>query len=101
MKHLYQQTCKRSEGIRRRGFQLVEIWECEFKRQINEDQRLKQFVENHKAEDPIVARDALRGGRTNAACLLRTVSGTEQIKYVDFTRYRISNFKGLILSNFK
>jgi hypothetical protein len=66
-------------------YKLIEIWECEFKQQIKDSLDLQSFLQNNcNISDPINARDALFGGRTNSLKLYHKVGPGEKIKYVDF-----------------
>ncbi|XP_046382273.1 uncharacterized protein LOC124153218 [Ischnura elegans] len=69
------------------GYKLIEKWECEFKRELERDIALSNFVRLHPArkEKPLDPRDAFYGGRTNALRLYHKARENEgeQIKYLD------------------
>ena len=44
MKELYRQTMKRQQHLTSMGYNVIHIWECEFKRQCETDENLKKFL---------------------------------------------------------
>ena len=87
MKELYEKTMERRKYLEAEGKHLVQIWECEFKRQLKEDADMAAYIKGLKFEDeePLNPRDAFYGGRVNATKLLVNAEEDEKIKYVDFT----------------
>ena len=67
------------------GYNVVEIWECDVNRELNNDEDMKYYFDHYHIADPLEPRHALYGGRTNAAKLYHLCQGDEQIRYVDFT----------------
>lgn len=61
------------------------MWECEFKKLVNENIDLKNFINNCDIKDPLKPRDALFGGRTNSIKLHHRCKAGEKIRYYDFT----------------
>ena len=80
MEELYQNTQRKIKWLKDQGFEVVEKWGCEFKKELNQDEEMKQFVKDQGFEDPLQPRDAFFGGRTNAAKLLHECQGDEKIK---------------------
>ena len=80
MEQLYQDTQTKVKYLRDRGFEVEEKWGCEFKKELKQDEEMKQFMEDHGFVDPLQPRDAFFGGRTNAAKLLHECQGDEKIK---------------------
>ena len=80
MEQLYQDTQKKVKYLRDQGFEVVEKWGCTFKKELKQDEEMKQFVKDHGFVDPLQPRDAFFGGRTNAAKLLHECRGDEKIK---------------------
>ena len=77
-------TVDRSVVLKGLGYKHVEMWECRF------DQRLKTmppeertYLESLEFVDRLDAREALRGGRTNAIKLHCKVRGGQKILYYD------------------
>ena len=54
------------------------MWECDWDREVQNNEDLKQFLGSHEMVEPLNPRDAFFGGRTNE-------DQGEQIKYVDVT----------------
>ncbi|XP_072400380.1 uncharacterized protein [Diabrotica undecimpunctata] len=71
MGDLYEKTMRRSNQLRDAGYNLVEMWECEW---IKECKNMPQIVE------PLNPRNAFYGGRTNATKLM--VYG-KKLRYID------------------
>ena len=63
MDELYQSTVEKTEYLKRNGYDLVEMWECNMKRKLEEDEDMKHYFDHYHS--------------------LRC-EGDEQIKYVDF-----------------
>ena len=80
MEQLYQDTKKKVKDLKDRGFEVVEKWGCAFKKELKQDEELKQFVKDHGFIEPLQPRDAFFGGRTNASKLLHECQGDEKIK---------------------
>ena len=85
MDELYQATVKKTEYLKRNGYNVVEMWECALNRELEEDEDMKRYFDHYHLTEPLEPRDALYGGRTNASKLYHCCEGDEQIKYVDFT----------------
>ena len=85
MQELHCSTVEKIEYLRRQGYNVVEIRECDFNRELNNDEDMKHYFDHYHIADPLEPRDALYGCRTNAAKLYHRCQGDEQIKYVDFT----------------
>ena len=71
MHELYQSTMKKVEFLKKEVYNVVEVWECDIKREMDED--MKHYFEHFPIVDPLEPRDALYGDEPT------------QIKYVDFT----------------
>ena len=80
MEQLYQDTKKKAKDLKDRGFEVVEKWGCAFKKELKQDEELKQFVKDHGFIEPLQPRDAFFGGRTNASKLLHECQNDEKIK---------------------
>ena len=78
---VYATTMRVLEDIKNAGYNLVVIWECDWKRLKNK-KKLNSNVELFKRL-PLNPRDAYYGGRTNAVSLYKKVTGTEKIHYID------------------
>ena len=80
MEQLYKDTVRKVKYLKDQGFNVEQKWECELKKEKNEDEEMKQFFEEHEIVDPLQPRDAFYGGRTNAAKLFHQCQGNEKIK---------------------
>ena len=85
MDEFYQATVEKTEYLKCNGYNVVEMWECNMKQELEEDEAMKHYFDHYHLTDPLEPRDALYGGRTNASKLYHCCEGDEQIKCVDFT----------------
>ena len=83
---VYQATLKREQHLRSLGYRVVSIFECEFRKQMMENEELAAFAKTVSIEERLDPRDAFFGGRTNAVRLHFKKSGDEVLKYYDITR---------------
>ena len=109
---LSDQFRQKIETLRSEGYKVEVIWGCEFRElQKTDDYQQYLSVINKSVVAPLVARDALFGGRTNACKLFAKVENPgDQILYYDvcslypwvmkYCAYRIGHPE-VILSNFK
>ena len=81
MHELYEKTLEKKQKLLAMGYELVEMWECQFKKRLKQDEDAKNFVEDIRYVSPLEPRDAFFGGRTNACKLF--FEG--KAMYVDFT----------------
>ena len=61
------------------------IWECEWKKLVEEKEEIKRTVNALETVEPLVPREAFFGGRTGAVALYKDVGPGEQIHYMDVT----------------
>ena len=67
MHQLYILTIGKSEDLRRAGYQVMELWECDYDKRYKEDPDFRSLVDSEFTNlDPLRPRDALFGGRTNS-----------------------------------
>jgi hypothetical protein len=80
MKDLYKRTERISDLIKKK-YNLIEIWECEFK----EKKEVKAFMKTWKRKviTPLNPRDSFYGGRTNATKLLYNCRKSHKLRYID------------------
>ena len=56
-----------SEELRRAGYHVVELWECDYDKTYKDDPDLRTLVDSEFTnKDPLSPRDALFGGKTNS-----------------------------------
>ena len=80
MEQLYEDTMRKVKYLKDQGFKVEQKWECEFAKEMKEDEEMKRFFEKHEIVDPLQPRDAFYGGRTNAAKLFHQCQSNEKIK---------------------
>ena len=80
MEQLYKDTVRKVKYLKDQGFKVEQKWECKLKKELDEDEEMKQFLDEHELVDPLQPRDAFYGGRTNAAKLFHQCQGNEKIK---------------------
>ena len=80
MEELYKDTVRKVNYLKEHGFEVAQKWGCELTKDLEQDEEMKQFFEEHEIVDPLQPRDAFYGGRTNAAKLFHQCQGNEKIK---------------------
>ena len=80
MEELYKDTVRKVNYLKDHGFEVEQKWGCELTKDLEEDEEMKQFFEDHELMDPLQPRDAFYGGRTNAAKLFHECQSNEKIK---------------------
>ena len=86
MHDLHQATMQKTLYLKERGFNVVEVWERDIKRELEQNEDMKSYCDNYDLTDPLEPRDAFFGGRTNAAKLFHECEEDEKIRYVMTTR---------------
>ena len=64
MDELFESTVEKMEYLKREGYNVVEMWECDIRRELKEDEDMKHYFDHYHLTDPLEPRDALYGGRT-------------------------------------
>ncbi|KAK3921482.1 Ectoine dioxygenase [Frankliniella fusca] len=95
----YVNTQKITEMFRENGFEVIEKWGCDFKRELTSGPATKAFFEQHPTVrvTPLQLRDALCGSRTSALKWHYKADLTkgEKIKMVDvISEYPNANLRG-------
>ena len=80
MQQLHEDTLEKICYLKDEGFRVVEMWECDLKKEMEHDEDMKRYFEECELVDPIHPRDAFYGGRTNAAKLYHVCEEDEEIK---------------------
>ncbi|XP_072377730.1 uncharacterized protein [Diabrotica undecimpunctata] len=83
MENRYDKTNLKNQYLQSQGYEVVEMWECTFRKIITPE--IASYTENHylMMTLPLNPRDALYGGRTGNTVEYFTCSKDEKIKYVD------------------
>jgi very-short-patch-repair endonuclease len=85
MGELHAQTLDREEYLKSKGYKVIRIWESEFRKQLQSNTEMREFVEKYKVRSPLQPRDAFAGGRTNTLQLHSVCKPGETIEYADVT----------------
>jgi len=84
----YDRTVKKAEYIRSlKNTTLIEIWECEWDKQVKKNKDIQQFIKTHCANlyDGLIPKLAFKGGRTECFRSLYKCSEKQEISYLDIT----------------
>lgn len=78
-------TVAKTERLRDLGYEVLEMWECEFRRQIKSHKEIEEYTNEHPllVSIPLNPRDAFYGGRTGNTFEYYKCGPGEKIKYVD------------------
>ena len=82
MQDLYLDTIRKVCYLKEQGVNVVEMWGCDLKRELKEDEEIRSYFEKYDLVDPLEPRDAFFGGRTNATKLFHECKGQEKIRLV-------------------
>ena len=82
---LYRETLEKRKKLTSMGYKVVTMWECQFRKNIEDNPALQEFIKGLEIEERLDPRDSFFGGRTNAAKLYHETQRGEKIKYIDFT----------------
>ncbi|NQY54713.1 MAG: hypothetical protein HRT42_14210, partial [Campylobacteraceae bacterium] len=80
---LYTMTMKRKEFFLSKGHKVVDIWECDFNRLLEQDDKARNFVQNLDISKPLIPISASAGGRTECFMLKYKIKAGEEIHYLD------------------
>ena len=83
MEQTYNEHMTRINYLKSKNIKINEIWECEWDNLVESNLELKAFLKKQSIREPLNPRDALFGGRTNAAKLYHEIKGDEQILHYD------------------
>ena len=76
-------TEKKKEALLKRGYQVKEIWGCEWAGEKRDNEECWNFVSQLQFVEPMNPRNAFFGGRTNAVKLYHQCKADEKIEYAD------------------
>ncbi len=80
MQNLYEATIEKVCYLKEQGFNIVEMWECDLKKELEENEEMRCYFEEYDLVDLLQPRDAFFGGRTNATKLFHQCEGEEKIR---------------------
>lgn len=81
----YERTRDKINNLTASGYNVVEMWECEWNHIKQNNEEVKNFVNSLEIVTPPNPREAFFGGRTNAIKLYHKVEGNEKIHCYDMT----------------
>jgi len=82
---VYERTKNRTQTLKSKGYTVVEIWECQWRKMKENQPEIQDFVKRSEFAEPLEPRDAFSGGRTNATKLYYQAGSNEKIRYIDYT----------------
>ena len=83
---VYVATLVKTNALRREGYTVKEMWECEWKALLKDQtSAAAHFVKTLELDEPLIPRDAFFGGRTGAVSLYAHVNEGDKIHYLDVT----------------
>ena len=82
---VYEKTQAKMTLLRQKGYQVVEMWECQWDRLKQTHPDIQAYVDSLYLVPPLNPRDAFCGGRTNAIKLHHRVTPDQKIHYIDYT----------------
>lgn len=87
MAFMYESCIARAEKIRSLGYNLIEMWEHDFDKELKTCAELNIYIESldHLKISPLDPRDSFMGGRTGVCKLYHKISQNEKILYYDVT----------------
>ena len=81
---MFQDTKAKTEKIKKKGYEVIEIWEHEYEELLKNDKEFRKICGECNISPTLQPRKAFFGGRTNAIKLFYDCKEGEQIKYADF-----------------
>ena len=85
MHDLYDATQDKVQKLTDRGYNVIQIWGCEWEHLLKTQPEIKAFVRELNFIDPLEPREAFCGGRTNAIKLYHHITPGQKIHYIDVT----------------
>lgn len=81
----FEDTKTKTKRLKHLGYEVIEMWECEFRNMLRNNRKMDNDLENHPMLNyvPLNPRDAFYGGRTEGIKLYYKTKENEKIKYVD------------------
>ena len=80
MEQLFEDTIKKVKYLEKQGFEVEQKWECKLVKEMEHNEDMRRYFEEHELVDPLQPRDAFYGGRTNATKLLYECQDDEEIR---------------------
>ena len=81
MKFLHQETVERQTFIESQGYDVRVMWEHDFDQLRKDDLEFRDYVNQSNVREPLMPREAFKGGRVNAFKLIHNIGLEEKIFY--------------------
>ena len=85
VEELYQATLSKRMALLQAGYTVIEMWECDWDRLVDNEPAVSQFLGSFDLVAPLEPREAFFGGQTGAVALHAVAGENEEIRYVDVT----------------
>ena len=85
IEEIFQVTQRKTELLREAGYNVMEQWECDFKKMLKQRSELQEQINNMSWVTPLDPREAFFGGRTGMAKCHYQAEENEEVLYEDFT----------------
>ena len=85
VEELYQATLNKRMALLRAGYTVIEMWECQWDRLVDNEPAVSQFLRSFDLVPLLEPREASFGGRTGAVGIHAVAGEGEEIRYVDVT----------------
>ena len=87
VEELYQAALKKRMALLRGDYTVIEMWECQWDRLVDNEPDVSQFLRSFDLVPPLEPREVFFGGRTGAVALHAVFGKGEEIRYVDVTSH--------------
>jgi hypothetical protein len=64
---------------------IISVWEHTFDKEIQNNEKVRQFFSTYQLVEPLNPRDSFYGGRTECFCRYFKAASHQKIRYIDFT----------------
>ena len=85
VEEIFQVTQRKTELLKQAGYTVIEQWECDFRKEMKQNETLQEQIEKMSWVSPLEPREAFYGGRTGMAKCHYQADEEEEILYEDFT----------------
>ncbi|XP_045197429.2 uncharacterized protein LOC123552109 [Mercenaria mercenaria] len=85
MSELYMNTLEKQLYLESEGYHYECIWECDFKKKLESNPTMKEYIDSLEIALPLEPRDAFHGGRTEAFKMYAESTEDKHIRYFDVT----------------
>ena len=82
----FEKTLVVSRKIKESNYELIEKWECDFQKEVSQNEELRHFIQestDDEKQKPLDPQDAFFGGRTGNTVKVYDWQEQKKIKYVD------------------